>query len=253
MLNYLGSGTRDYLKRPVWPYTRGGWEFQAFMRGGARLMLAGGREEAQRERVMYVCGPGCVHGWMGNGRASEVAVFHFAEVPKEVAALTGGTDGWVAVNLDAGAEEVLRRLLREAQREAGAPRASSPLHYQRIAIELSLEVLRLAQPAPGAREKAKVDAVIAWYLERLQEGPTLEEAARAHAVSVAHLRRLFHRVTGRGPQEVLAQMRFQRAAALVRDTQQPLAEIAAELGFSEPSAFTRAFRLHYGVMPSAWR
>jgi AraC-like DNA-binding protein len=252
MLQYLGSGTRDYLAKPVWPYTRGCWEFQAFINGAGRLLLDSGRAEPERSRVLYVFSPECVHGWTGNGQPSEVAVFHFDQVPAEVSGLITGI-GWLALPLDEAGAERLRRLLVEATRESELPRVASSLHFQRILIELSLEVLRLAQPETASREKAKVDAVIAWYMARLSEAPTLVQAARMQAVSVAQLRRLFHAVLGRGPQEVMTQMRFQRAAGLIRETELPLSVIAEAVGFSEASAFSRGFRRHFGVEPSSWR
>jgi AraC-like DNA-binding protein len=40
---------------------------------------------------------------------------------------------------------------------------------------------------------------------------------------------------------------------LLQDTQVPLGQIAAALGYSEASAFTRAFRRWSGETPTAWR
>jgi AraC-like DNA-binding protein len=40
---------------------------------------------------------------------------------------------------------------------------------------------------------------------------------------------------------------------VLKDTQVPLEQIAAALGYSEASAFTRAFRRWSGETPSAWR
>jgi len=40
---------------------------------------------------------------------------------------------------------------------------------------------------------------------------------------------------------------------LLTDTQVPLAHIAAALGYSEASAFTRAFRRWSGQTPRTWR
>ncbi len=43
------------------------------------------------------------------------------------------------------------------------------------------------------------------------------------------------------------------ARQLLEDTVMPLGEIAAALGYSEASAFTRAFRRWSGETPKAWR
>jgi AraC-like DNA-binding protein len=49
------------------------------------------------------------------------------------------------------------------------------------------------------------------------------------------------------------EVRFGAAMQLLRDTNMSLAEISAALRFSEPAAFTHAFRRWTGTTPSAWR
>ena len=49
------------------------------------------------------------------------------------------------------------------------------------------------------------------------------------------------------------EIRFEIARQLLEDTEVPLAQIAAALGYSEASAFTRAFRRWSGQTPTAWR
>lgn len=53
--------------------------------------------------------------------------------------------------------------------------------------------------------------------------------------------------------KVADEIRFGIACQLLEDTDLRLVEIAAALHFSEPAAFTRAFRRWSGAAPSAWR
>lgn len=53
--------------------------------------------------------------------------------------------------------------------------------------------------------------------------------------------------------EVHDRARFDRARQMMTTTDVPLAEIAVLLGYSDASAFTRAFRRWSGMSPSAWR
>ena len=46
--------------------------------------------------------------------------------------------------------------------------------------------------------------------------------------------------------------KFEAAQSLLRKDK-PIAEIAAALGFAEPSAFTRAFKAWSGATPARWR
>ena len=49
------------------------------------------------------------------------------------------------------------------------------------------------------------------------------------------------------------EIRFEVACRLLQDTEMSLSQIAAALGYSEASAFTRAFQGWSGQTPSAWR
>jgi AraC-like DNA-binding protein len=48
-------------------------------------------------------------------------------------------------------------------------------------------------------------------------------------------------------------IRFEVACRLLQDTEMSLSQIAAALGYSEASAFTRTFRGWSGEAPSVWR
>jgi AraC-like DNA-binding protein len=67
---------------------------------------------------------------------------------------------------------------------------------------------------------------------------TLNRRLRAHGTSL-------HRM--------IEEVRSEMARQLVENTRMSLTDIAATLGYSEPSAFTRAFRRWKGKSPKAWR
>ncbi|MDF2811790.1 MAG: AraC family transcriptional regulator [Microvirga sp.] len=70
-----------------------------------------------------------------------------------------------------------------------------------------------------------------------------------------HRRTLSRRLkgSGMGYRAIANEIRFEIARQLLTDTQVPLAQIAAALGYSEASAFTRAFRRWSGQTPNTWR
>ncbi|GEO13789.1 AraC family transcriptional regulator [Microvirga aerophila] len=76
----------------------------------------------------------------------------------------------------------------------------------------------------------------------------------AHLLAM-HRRTLSRRLkdTGAGYRAIANEIRFEFARQLLADTHVPLAQIAAALGYSEASAFTRAFRRWSGQTPTAWR
>jgi AraC-like DNA-binding protein len=85
-------------------------------------------------------------------------------------------------------------------------------------------------------------------------------SGRSSAQEVATLL-FFHRRTlnrrlhdlGTNFQQILDEIRFEAACQLLDNTRLPLTDIAASLGYSESSAFTRAFRRWSGAAPSRWR
>jgi AraC-like DNA-binding protein len=70
-----------------------------------------------------------------------------------------------------------------------------------------------------------------------------------------HRRTLSRRLkdSGLGYRGIANEIRFEIARQLLQDTEVPLCQIAAALGYSEASAFTRAFRRWSGQTPTAWR
>ncbi|MFO7549846.1 MAG: helix-turn-helix domain-containing protein, partial [Haliea sp.] len=84
------------------------------------------------------------------------------------------------------------------------------------------------------------------------ESATLEKIAQRLAISPRTLRRRLSS-EGRSFQEVKNLARAKRAKYYLRRTTMPIAEIAYELGFSELSAFSRAFRSWVGQAPQAYR
>ena len=75
----------------------------------------------------------------------------------------------------------------------------------------------------------------------------------AHLLTM-HRRTLARRLkgSGMGYRAITNEIRFEIASQLLEDTTVPLGEIAAALGYSEASAFTRAFRRWSGQTPTAW-
>ncbi len=103
------------------------------------------------------------------------------------------------------------------------------------------------------REDAASARVARLIVEELHGGePSLARVARRMAMSGRTLqRRLEQERTSFA--SVLDQTRRHLAEAYIQERALALTEIAYLLGFSEPSAFTRAFQRWYGMSPSQYR
>lgn len=123
----------------------------------------------------------------------------------------------------------------------------------------SSELLRTLEDH-ATRMLASLDAkhvvstqVARMIIEELEGGdPSLPKIARRMALSPRTLQRRLE-LEGSSFGDVLDRTRREFAAAYMKQRDLALTEIAYLLGFSEQSAFTRAFQRWYGVAPSQYR
>lgn len=82
---------------------------------------------------------------------------------------------------------------------------------------------------------------------------TRQDLAAALHLSVSQTTRLFHRVLGISPQEVVIRHRMQHATRLLTNTHRKIASIAAEVGYDSLHSFTRLFTRRVGMSPGKYR
>jgi AraC-like DNA-binding protein len=80
----------------------------------------------------------------------------------------------------------------------------------------------------------------------------LDTVAESLAMSGRSLQRALAQV-GVSYSQILTEVRIRRAADWLDNTDKPVAEIAFDLGYTDASNFTRAFRRQLGVTPQAFR
>lgn len=85
--------------------------------------------------------------------------------------------------------------------------------------------------------------------QRLSSPPSNAELASALYLSESHFYYLCQHEFGLTPQQYVMSRRMQRAQFLLENTKYPLAVLAAELGFADPSSFSRAFKRFFQVTP----
>jgi len=103
---------------------------------------------------------------------------------------------------------------------------------------------------PPARHLLRAkDLADARYFEPLD----VEQMARAAGLSRAHFSREFRRAFGESPHAYLLTRRLERAAALLRTTDNSVAEVCLAVGLQGIGSFTTSFKRAYGVTPTAYR
>jgi len=82
---------------------------------------------------------------------------------------------------------------------------------------------------------------------------TIRGVANCLGIHSVHLARAFRRYFHVSPSEYVSRRRIWRARELLLTSRLPLAEIAFEVGFSDQSHFTNAFRRETAMTPAAYR
>ncbi len=82
---------------------------------------------------------------------------------------------------------------------------------------------------------------------------TLDELAKVSTMSKFHFTRSFKQVTGLSPYQYIAKKRVENSKMFLKNSHFSIAEIAYEVGFSNPAAFTKFFTKTEGMSPSLFR
>jgi AraC family transcriptional regulator len=95
--------------------------------------------------------------------------------------------------------------------------------------------------------------VVDLFHEHLDGELKLETLADECRLSVSHFARSFRRSFGTPAHRYLILKRVEIAKALLSETNNSLVEVAAQTGFSDQAALTRAFANAVGATPAKWR
>ena len=124
------------------------------------------------------------------------------------------------------------------------------LLYEKVRLQLS----RVPALRSSTREELfrRVQIGKEYIHSHMDEPVSLEELSRAACLSRYHFHRTFTQVFQKTPHTYLTEIRLARAHALLRSGL-AVGEVCLSVGFNSPSSFSRLFRTHYGVSPSAVR
>ena len=98
-----------------------------------------------------------------------------------------------------------------------------------------------------------VSKAASWARSRLEDGISVDLVASAAGMSPRTFARRVQRCTGMSPVYFLQQIRVERAVELIETTRLPLEEIAAQVGYSEPSTLRALIRRGFGLGPRELR
>jgi AraC-like DNA-binding protein len=161
-----------------------------------------------------------------------------------------GTEDWFEVQ----APE--RSALRQAAETLCAldVRAEQPAARHLVATFLHLLRTAAARPQePHAKGDRTWREALAYVHDNSHLPIGREEAARKLGVSPNYLSRMCRERGGKSFVDLLTGLRLEKAAAMLRAVELPVAEVAKACGFADAGYFIRRFRRGFGVTPGAYR
>ena len=199
----------------------------------------------------------------------------------------GDRTDWIALTDAAAVLEIVREFDPSAEERPGTPLPATPapvspalyarqrflieallrpsppddLAFEEEAFDIFRAVVRSAcaaagiegpKPWGGAEAAVFVRARMAVEESYREPGDLATIASRA-GISAVHLARIFRRHSGASVHRTIMSLRLRDSLDRLRDARADIASIALDLGFSDHSHFTAAFRRAFGITPSRAR
>src|SRR5215470_8102367 len=118
---------------------------------------------------------------------------------------------------------------------------------------MSIESMPSQKTQANSEYAQRINRVIDYLRGNLNRQVKLEELAKVACFSEFHFHRIFSAVSGETVSNFTNRLRLEKAARLLRFSDQSLTDIALDCGFSSSATFSRAFRSGYETTPSQFR
>ena len=148
--------------------------------------------------------------------------------------------------------ELLKQIILEHERpsEFGPWRLRNLLSLLSVAVFESRPVRRQRAPV---LDDAQRNSLASLLTAKPNSHPRPSDLARYLGFSLDYFSRIFRRSYGASPRSWLLRQRLLQAAALLRESNLRISEVASKLGYPELYLFSRQFHRMFGTSPSRWR
>ena len=125
----------------------------------------------------------------------------------------------------------------------------------RLLHEMIEQVMDVA--CPQWREEAEQVKIIRevhdHLTEHMEQRVTIEELSHRYLINPTTLKTVFKEVYGNSLAAHMKEHRMEKAAALLRETDMSVAEIAGQVGYESQSKFTSEFKKAFSMLPTEYR
>jgi AraC family transcriptional activator of mtrCDE len=233
-----------------------------FPGGSAHRLHAGAAADAVPVRPLAGDGPLQRHGNGGDGPGTAILCGSFVFEGAARAALVRALPEVMVVRASRADDfPGLHALVRLLQHETASVRPGADVVVAQLSGALFALLLRAwlagtRHDAPGLFA-VLADRRLGNALHRMLESPerawTVQDLAAACHMSRATFARLFARLCGMPPADMLTRLRMARAARALLQGEGAVGDVALAVGYQSEAAFNRVFKRHYGVGPGTWR
>lgn len=160
------------------------------------------------------------------------------------------------VSGDVAFRDPFLRLLDELSVRRPGSRTLADLLMKECLVALLRRICKSGEcrePWLAALENPHLSKAISAMLDRPENSFTLEQLAGLAGMSRAKFAERFKEAFGRTAMAFLKELRLSRAARLLETTDLPVKSVAARVGFSSRSHFSRAFKAAMHLEPAAYR
>lgn len=150
--------------------------------------------------------------------------------------------------------EALKRLFQSLHMLADEPPA--PLRTLRLraaVLELLLELLDAARAHAATADESRLERLLNEVRSHPERPHPVDELARRAGLAPNHFITRFRLLAGLPPRQFVLDCRMRAARRLLRETPDPVTDIALRLGFCSSQHFANLFKRHTGVTPLAFR
>lgn len=119
--------------------------------------------------------------------------------------------------------------------------------------ELSYYFLSNCEKKEKHRFDRTLDSVIRYINENIRSDISLAELASVACLSPNYLARRFTEKLGTSPLRYVHMLRMEKAKKMLFDGESRIAEVMREIGFDDPSYFSRAFKAYTGYSPRVYK
>jgi AraC-like DNA-binding protein len=123
--------------------------------------------------------------------------------------------------------------------------------FEEIILFLSRKYSQIS--IPKAKSLVRIGKAIQFIEANNQKNFYIQQLAELSFMSIRNFQRVFKEATGLSPNDYLLDLRIHNASKLLTDTDSAIYEVANQVGITDWTYFSKAFKKKFGISPTIYR